>query len=251
MKEVLCIEQLTKKIITGNQEERELIKQLDLSLNQGDFVTVLGGNGAGKSTLFNLISGTMLPSSGYIEVNGTDVTMMKEERRARVIARVFQDPKLGTAPRMTVAENLLLAMKRGEKRRLLPRRLEASLPYFEDLTKELGNGLEKHLLQPTGALSGGQRQSLSLLMATLDNPSLLLLDEHTAALDPKTADRLMHLTAEKVKEKNLTALMITHKMEDALTYGNKLLVLEQGRIKYFFNESEKAALTKIDLLNFF
>ena len=157
MKEVLRIEQLTKKIITGNQEERELIKQLDLSLNQGDFVAVLGGNGAGKSTLFNLISGTMLPTSGYIEVNGTDVTMMKEERRARVIARVFQDPKLGTAPRMTVAENLLLAMKRDEKRRLLPRRLEASLPYFEDLTKELGNGLEKHLLQPTGARSEERR----------------------------------------------------------------------------------------------
>ena len=180
-----------------------------------------------------------------------EITQMKEEARAKYIARVFQDPKMGTAPRMTVAENLLLALYRGQKRTLRKRPLAQQREEFFQLCSLVGNGLENHLDTPTGDLSGGQRQALSLLMATLTKPDLLLLDEHTAALDPKTAKALMDLTSQRIQAENLTCLMITHRMEDALKYGNRLILLEKGRIKLDLAQAEKEKLTLSDLLLFF
>ncbi|HCM90233.1 MULTISPECIES: ATP-binding cassette domain-containing protein [Vagococcus] len=228
-----------------------IMDQLNLEINQGDFITILGGNGAGKSTLFNSISGNLFLTSGEIIINETVITQLSEEKRAKFIGRVFQDPKLGTAPRMTVSENLLIASLRGKKRGFSLRKLANKEILFHDLCKTIGNGLENHLDTPTGDLSGGQRQALSLLMSTLQKPTLLLLDEHTAALDPKTAKHLMTLTNNIIEENHLTCLMITHRMEDALKYGNRLLVLEQGKIKKDFNQQEKEKLTMSDVLSFF
>ncbi len=228
-----------------------IMDQLNLEINQGDFITILGGNGAGKSTLFNSISGNLLLTSGEIIINETVITQFSEEKRAKFIGRVFQDPKMGTAPRMTVSENLLIASLRGEKRGFSLRKIGNKKEQFSDLCKTIGNGLENHLDTPTGDLSGGQRQALSLLMSTLQKPTLLLLDEHTAALDPKTAKHLMTLTNNIIEENHLTCLMITHRMEDALKYGNRLLVLEQGKIKKDFNKQEKEKLTMADVLSFF
>lgn len=228
-----------------------IMNHLNLEVSSGDFITILGGNGAGKSTLFNSISGNLTLTSGEVSLNGTIVTHLKEEERAKFIGRVFQDPKQGTAPRMTVAENLLLASKRNKKRKFTIRRLKENKERYMELCKTIGNGLEKHLDTPTGHLSGGQRQALSLLMATLEKPDLLLLDEHTAALDPKTAQQLMTLTNDLIKDNQLTCLMITHRMEDALKYGNRLIVLENGQIKKDILENEKNKLTMEDLLSFF
>ncbi|MFW7433108.1 ABC transporter ATP-binding protein [Vagococcus carniphilus] len=228
-----------------------IMNHLNLEVDSGDFITILGGNGAGKSTLFNSISGNLTLTSGEISLNGTPVTHLKEEERAKFIGRVFQDPKQGTAPRMTVAENLLLASKRNKKRKFAIRRLKENKERYTELCKTIGNGLENHLDTPTGHLSGGQRQALSLLMATLEKPNLLLLDEHTAALDPKTAHQLMVLTNDLIQNNQLTCLMITHRMEDALKYGNRLIVLENGEIKKDISENEKSKLTMEDLLSFF
>ncbi|MDN6127647.1 MAG: ATP-binding cassette domain-containing protein, partial [Tetragenococcus halophilus] len=211
---VLEMQNAAKLINNGPKEKKVLLDHINLSIQENEFITVLGGNGAGKSTLFNTISGTMPLSSGKILIEDQDVTQESEENRASLISRVFQDPKMGTAPRMTVAENLLLAKSRGKKRRFRLRQLKQNLDNFYDLTKEVGNGLENHLNTPTGDLSGGQRQALSLLMATIQTPELLLLDEHTAALDPKTSKLLMNITAQRIKEQQLTCLMITHRMED-------------------------------------
>lgn len=248
---MLAIEQATKIIKNGPNEKKVLLNKVDLKLTTGDFVTIVGGNGAGKSTLFNCVSGTMGLTSGKILIDAIDVTKETEESRARYISRVFQDPKMGTAPRMTVAENLLLAQKRGQKRGLELRQLKQNQALFFDLCKEVGNGLENHLSTPTGHLSGGQRQALSLLMATIEAPKLLLLDEHTAALDPKTSKQLMAITANRVTEQNLTCLMITHRMEDALKYGNRLIVLKKGEIVKDLRAQEKAKLSLQDLLLFF
>ena len=179
------------------------------------------------------------------------MTNLSEEKRARYLARVFQDPKMGTAPRMTVAENLLLAQKRGQKRDLQLRQLQSQREDFYALCQQVGNGLENHLDTPTGNLSGGQRQALSLLMATIQTPKLLLLDEHTAALDPKTSKQLMQITAERVAEQRLTCLMITHRMDDALKYGNRLILLRKGEIVKDLSAEEKAALSLQELLLFF
>lgn len=251
MTTLLTLEQATKTIQNESDTNTTILDHVDLTIRKGEFVTVLGGNGAGKSTLFNSITGTIELTSGKLYIGDKEVTRLPEEKRARHIARVFQDPKMGTAPRMTVAENLLLALKRGEKRYLLPRKLKAQRASFQNLCASVGNGLEKHLDTPTGHLSGGQRQSLSLLMAALTNPELLLLDEHTAALDPKTAKRLMELTQEVIEDNQLTCLMITHRMEDALKYGNRLIVLENGRIKLDLNAREKAQMTLEDLFVLF
>lgn len=228
-----------------------IMDHLNLTIEAGDFVTILGGNGAGKSTLFNSISGKMLLTSGEITLDDTTLTHLPEEKRARFLGRVFQDPKQGTAPRMTVAENLLLASKRGKKRGLKQRNLKEKNDLFYKLCSQVGNGLENHLTTPAGNLSGGQRQALSLIMATLEQPKILLLDEHTAALDPKTAHQIMTLTNKQVSDNRLTCLMITHRMEDALAYGNRLIVLERGKIKYDIGEEEKKQLTMPELLNFF
>ncbi|GMA47150.1 ABC transporter ATP-binding protein [Tetragenococcus muriaticus] len=248
---VLEMRNAAKLINNGPKEKKTLLDHIDLSIKKNDFITVLGGNGAGKSTLFNTVSGSMPLSSGKIFIGDKEVTQLSEENRASSISRVFQDPKMGTAPRMTVAENLLLAKGRGKKRRLRLRQLKQNLDHFYQITKEVGNGLENHLHTPAGDLSGGQRQALSLLMATIQTPQLLLLDEHTAALDPKTSKLLMQLTDQRIQEQQLTCLMITHRMEDALQYGNRMIVMQKGEIMQDLNEEEKAKLSMPDLLQFF
>ncbi|MBS9335141.1 ATP-binding cassette domain-containing protein [Fructobacillus sp. M1-13] len=229
-----------------------ILNNLNLDIYPEDFITVLGTNGAGKSTLFNVISGDLPLTSGSLEHNGQDISHLSAVKRTSFLARVFQDPKLGTAPRMTVAENLLLAEKRGSKRTLKSRQLtKEKLAAYYDLTKTMGNNLEERLQTATGSLSGGQRQALSFLMATRVKPGLLLLDEHTAALDPKTSDQLMAATNQQVKGNQLTALMITHNLKDALTYGNRLIVLNAGQIVLDVRDNEKEKLTEADLLTYF
>lgn len=228
-----------------------IMNQLNLDVKQGEFVTILGGNGAGKSTLFNSISGQLKLTSGEVTLNNQSVNHLSEENRAKFIGRVFQDPKQGTAPRMTVSENLLLSSLRGKKRGIKLRKIKQQREVYYELCQRIGNGLENHLDTPTGNLSGGQRQALSLLMATITKPDLLLLDEHTAALDPKTAQQIMSLTNELVTQNKLTCLMITHRMEDALKFGNRMIVLENGFIKHDIDKVEKEKLTMSDVLSFF
>ncbi|WP_416207843.1 ABC transporter ATP-binding protein [Enterococcus sp. HY326] len=248
---ILELKKATKVIHNGPNEHLTILDHVNLKIAAGQFVTVLGGNGAGKSTLFNAISGSLSLTSGDVFIKEKKITKESEEKRAAYLARVFQDPKMGTAPRMTVAENLLLAQKRGQSRKLVTRNLQNQRELFIQLCAEIGNGLENHLDTPTGLLSGGQRQALSLLMATIQKPDLLLLDEHTAALDPKTSRQLMTLTDKKIQEEALSCLMITHRMEDALNYGNRLLVLKNGRIVQDLDATEKQQLTLSDLLLFF
>ena len=227
------------KVIENGEERKVILDDASLKIYAKDFITILGGNGAGKSTLFNAISGTLSLTSGSVFIKGNDVTNHSPEKRAAAISRVFQDPKVGTAPRMTVAENIAIAALRGQRRSLRLRNITKYKADFASLAEQIGNGLEKHLDTPTGNLSGGQRQALSLLMATIVPPDLLLLDEHTAALDPKTSVALMQLTDDLVTSKDLTALMITHHMEDALKYGNRLIVMKDGKIVQFDDIRER------------
>ena len=251
MKKIVELKNATVQVNNGLDEVKTILDDVNLTIYEHDFLTILGGNGAGKSTLFNVIAGTLMLTSGSISILGKDVTHLPAEKRANYLARVFQDPKMGTAPRMTVAENLLIAKYRGEKRALLPRKIHAFTDEFKALVARTGNGLEKHLDTPTGLLSGGQRQALSLLMATLKRPELLLLDEHTAALDPKTSVALTNLTDEFVTGDQWTALMITHHMEDALKYGNRLIVMKDGKIIKDLNQDEKAQLAIADYYQLF
>ena len=202
MTAIVELKNATKIVDIGVEEEKIILNDVSLDIFEHDFITILGGNGAGKSTLFNVIAGTLPLTSGDIYILGENVTSFSPEKRAKYLSRVFQDPKMGTAPRMTVAENLLIAKFRGEKRRLVPRRLKRYRKEFQEIIEKIGNGLEKHLDTPIEFLSGGQRQALSLLMATLKRPELLLLDEHTAALDPKTSVALMELTDDFVQRNN-------------------------------------------------
>ena len=250
-KPILELKDIHTNVTTADGQSIEILKGLNLKINPGDFITIIGTNGAGKSTFFNTIAGTLKPNSGTISHLGTDITKFSEEKRSKFIARVFQDPKLGTAPRMTVVENMLLATKRGERRYLVPRKLKQNLPYFKDLAKSMNNGLENRLTTFVGNLSGGQRQALSFLMATLKRPDILLLDEHTAALDPHTSQNLLAATDERIREDKLTALMITHHMEDALRYGNRLLVLKDGQIVGDYQDKAKQALKVDNLYKFF
>lgn len=251
MTAIVELKNATKIVNTGVEEEKVILNDVSLDIFEHDFITILGGNGAGKSTLFNVIAGTLPLTSGSIYILGENVTSYSLEKRAKYLSRVFQDPKMGTAPRMTVAENLLIAKFRGEKRRLVPRRLSHYRKEFQETIDKIGNGLEKHLDTPIEFLSGGQRQALSLLMATLKRPELLLLDEHTAALDPKTSVALMSLTDEFVNRDQLTALMITHHMEDALKYGNRLIVMKDGQIIQDLHQEEKAKMTIADYYSLF
>ena len=251
MTAIVELKNATKIVNTGIEEEKVILNGVSLDIFEHDFITILGGNGAGKSTLFNVIAGTLPLTSGSIYILGENVTSYSPEKRAKYLSRVFQDPKMGTAPRMTVAENLLIAKFRGEKRRLVPRRLSHYRKEFQETIDKIGNGLEKHLDTPIEFLSGGQRQALSLLMATLKRPELLLLDEHTAALDPKTSVALMSLTDEFVNRDQLTALMITHHMEDALKYGNRLIVMKDGHIIQDLHQEEKAKMTIADYYSLF
>lgn len=231
--------------------ETKILRGINLTIHTGDFITVVGTNGAGKSTLFNVIAGNITADEGQILHNGHDITHTSEEARTKFLARVFQDPKLGTAPRMTVAENMLLATKRGEIRSLLPRKLKSQMPRFTKLAATMNNGLEKRMNTATGFLSGGQRQALSFLMATIKRPDLLLLDEHTAALDPHTSRNLLKATDERIKQDHLTALMITHHLEDALKYGNRLIALKQGQVIADVSGKQKEQLTVQDLYRYF
>ena len=251
MKRIVEVKDETVQVNNGFDEVKTILDHVNLTIYEHDFITILGGNGAGKSTLFNVIAGTLMLTSGSISILGEDVTHLPAQKRANYLARVFQDPKMGTAPRMTVAENLLIAKFRGQKRGFVPRRIHHYQEEFEQLVQKTGNGLEKHLETPTGLLSGGQRQALSLLMATLQRPELLLLDEHTAALDPKTSVSLMNLTDEFVSGDKLTALMITHHMEDALKYGNRVLVMKDGKIVSDLNQAQKQEMTITDYYQLF
>ena len=251
MTAIVELKNATKIVKNGFDEEKIILNDVSIDIYEHDFITILGGNGAGKSTLFNSIAGTLPLTSGTIRIMGEDVTHFSPEKRAKYLSRVFQDPKMGTAPRMTVAENLLIAKFRGEKRGLFPRRLTAYKEEFQETIEKVGNGLEKHLDTPIEFLSGGQRQALSLLMATLKRPELLLLDEHTAALDPKTSVALMELTDDFVSKDHLTALMINHHMEDALKYGNRLLVMKDGQIIQDLNKDEKAKMKISDYYQLF
>ncbi|XOQ36292.1 MAG: ABC transporter ATP-binding protein [Lactococcus sp.] len=239
------------KVIENGEERKVILDGVSLKIYAKDFITILGGNGAGKSTLFNAISGTLSLTSGSVFIKGNDVTNHSPEKRAAAISRVFQDPKIGTAPRMTVAENIAIAALRGQRRSLRLRNIIKYKGDFASLAEQIGNGLEKHLDTPTGNLSGGQRQALSLLMATIVPPDLLLLDEHTAALDPKTSVALMQLTDDLVTSKDLTALMITHHMEDALKYGNRLIVMKDGKIAQDLATSEKEQMKLEDFYRIF
>lgn len=251
MKKIVELKNASVQVNNGFDEVKTILDEVNLEIYEHDFLTILGGNGAGKSTLFNVIAGTLMLTSGSISILGEDVTNLPAEKRAKYLARVFQDPKMGTGPRMTVAENLLIAKYRGEKRRFSPRKIIAHREEFSQLLTKTGNGLERHLDTPTGLLSGGQRQALSLLMATLKRPELLLLDEHTAALDPKTSLSLMRLTDEFVTGDSLTALMITHHMEDALKHGNRLIVMKDGKIVKDVNHDEKSKMEIADYYQFF
>ena len=240
---MLKISHISKAFFRGTPNEKKALIDLSLTLNDGDFCTVIGGNGAGKSTLLNAVSGVHIPDEGTIELNGADVTRMSEFRRAKFIGRVFQDPMKGTAGGMQLEENLLLASRRGESRRLKWAFSDGDHEKYREMVARLDLGLEDRLRTRIDLLSGGQRQAVTLLMATLKKPDILLLDEPTAALDPKTADKVLKITDEIVSEQHLTTLMITHNMRDALRYGNRLIMMNSGRIIADYAEEEKRELT--------
>lgn len=251
MSTILDLQNITTTVNVGTSEEKNILKNINLKINDGDFITLLGTNGAGKSTLLNIINGSIFPTSGKIILKERDLTNLSEVKRAKYIAQVFQDPKMGTAPRMTVAENLLLATKRGQQRGLHLRGLDQHLEKFKRETAQLPNGLNERLNTFVGNLSGGQRQTLSFLMATIKKPELLLLDEHTAALDPNTSRQLLELTNKVVKKEHLTCIMITHQLKDAIKYGNRTIILNSGKIVLDVNGQDKKTLTEEDILQYF
>lgn len=248
---MLEIKHISKTFNEGTVNEKKAIQDLSITINDGDFITVIGGNGAGKSTLLNLISGTYMIDSGNIVLNGDDISKQKEYKRAARIGRVFQDPMTGTCADLTIEENFSIAKRRGKLRTLKMGLTSKEKEEYHDLLKSLNLGLEKRLTSKVGLLSGGQRQALTLLMATLVKPELLLLDEHTAALDPKTANRVLSLTDELVRKDNLTTLMITHNMKDAIKYGNRLIMMSEGKIILDVRDEEKEKLTVSNLLAIF
>ena len=248
---MLKITNLKKTFNAGTINEKVALDGLNLHLKDGDFVTVIGGNGAGKSTLLNAICGVWKPDFGTIEIDGVDVSHLPEHKRAQFLGRVFQDPMKGTAPDMEIAENLSIASKRGIKRRFVRGVRKVDRAYYRELLKTLDLGLEDRLSTKVGLLSGGQRQAVTLLMATLNKPKVLLLDEHTAALDPKTAAKVLEITERIVRENHLTTLMITHNMKDAITYGNRLIMLHEGHVVVDVEGEEKQMLTVEDLLALF
>ena len=248
---MLTLTHVSKTFNPGTITEKKALKDISLELKEGDFVTVIGGNGAGKSTLQNAIAGVWKPDFGTIVIDGVDVTNMPEHKRAAFLGRVFQDPMKGTAPDMEIAENLSIASKRGVKRRFTRGVKKADREHYRQLLKTLDLGLEDRLSTKVGLLSGGQRQALTLLMASMNKPKLLLLDEHTAALDPKTAAKVLEITDKIVTENHLTTLMITHNMRDAIVHGNRLIMMHEGRIVVDVEGEEKAMLTVEKLLSLF
>lgn len=248
---MLKITNLQKTFNPGTINAKTALYGLDLHLNDGDFVTVIGGNGAGKSTLLNAIAGVWKPDFGSIEIDGIDVTQMPEYRRAKFLGRVFQDPMRGTAPDMEIAENLSIAARRGIRRRFSKGVRKEERARYRELLATLELGLEGRISDKVGLLSGGQRQAVTLLMATLNRPKLLLLDEHTASLDPKTAIKVLELTDQIVHKNKLTTLMITHNMKDAIAHGNRLIMMHGGRIIVDVSGDDKKNLTVEQLLNLF
>lgn len=248
---MLEIKNVTKIFNAGTVNEKVAIDDLSLTLNDGDFVTVIGGNGAGKSTLLNLVAGTFAPDDGKIFIDGTNVTRLPEYRRAKFIGRVFQDPMVGTAADMWIEENMALANQRGKRRGLSWAISADDRAYYRQLLSSLDLELENRLSTKVGLLSGGQRQAITLLMASMNNPKLLLLDEHTAALDPKTAAKVLEITQRIVETEKLTTLMITHNMKDAIAIGNRLIMMNNGRIIYDISGEEKKNLTVSALMELF
>lgn len=238
---MLKLNDIYKTFNQNTVNEKRVINGLSLHLRKGDFVTVIGGNGAGKSTMLNLIAGVYPPDSGNILLDGEPITHLPEYKRAKYLGRVFQDPMMGTAANMEIQENLALAYRRGKNRGLRWGITNKEKQIYTEKLKSLDLGLETRMSTKVGLLSGGQRQALTLLMAALQQPKLLLLDEHTAALDPKTADRVLELTQQIVTANNLTTLMVTHNMKQAIQYGNRLIMMYEGNIIYDVSGEEKAA----------
>ena len=248
---MLKIEHISKTFNAGTVNEKQALCDLSLELREGDFVTVIGGNGAGKSTMLNCVAGVFGVESGRILIDGVDVTHLPEYKRAKYIGRVFQDPIMGTAATMQIEENLALAARRGQHRTLRPGITKQERDAYREQLKILDLGLEDRLTTKVGLLSGGQRQALTLLMATLKQPKLLLLDEHTAALDPKTAAKVLDATERIVQKSGLTTMMITHNMRDAIAHGNRLVMMYDGRIVVDVSGEEKKRLTVEQLLSLF
>ncbi len=248
---MLEIKEIFKTFNAGTVNEKQALRGVSLTLNDGDFCTVIGGNGAGKSTMLNAVAGVWTVDSGTISIGGTDVTRLPEFKRAKFIGRVFQDPMMGTAPSMQIIENLALAARRGQSRGLGWGITKAEKERYHELLCNLGLGLEDRLTSKVGLLSGGQRQALTLLMASLQKPRLLLLDEHTAALDPKTAAKVLELSDRIVEENHLTTMMVTHNMKDAIAHGNRLIMMYDGRIVIDVSGEEKKKLTVPQLLELF
>ena len=248
MAEMLKIDHICKTFNAGTINEKVALNGVDLTLEDGDFVTVIGGNGAGKSTTLNAVAGVWPVDSGKIFIGGDDVTKLSEYKRAKYLGRVFQDPMTGTATTMSIEENMAIAARRGRKRGLSWGITKAERDTYREMLKTLDLGLEDRLTSKVGLLSGGQRQAITLLMASIQKPKLLLLDEHTAALDPKTAAKVLALTEKIIAEHHLTAMMVTHNMKDAIRLGNRLIMMHEGRIIYDVAGEEKKNLQVSDLL---
>lgn len=248
---MLKIKNVTKVFNRGTVNEKVALNNFSIEIKEGEFVTVIGGNGAGKSTLMNAIAGVWKVDEGSIEIDGVDVTSYPEYKRAQFLGRVFQDPMMGTAATMQIDENLALAKRRGEKRTLKKEITAEEKVVYKEHLQMLDLGLEDRMTTKVGLLSGGQRQAITLMMATLKKPKLLLLDEHTAALDPKTAAKVLEITDKVVNESKLTTLMITHNMKDAITHGNRLIMLSNGKVVLDISGEEKKNLTVKDLLDKF
>ena len=245
---MLKINEISMTFNPGTPNAKRALNKLSLHVKKGDFISIIGANGAGKSTLFNAIGGSYYTDEGTIELDGRDITLMPEHKRARMIGRLFQDPMLGTAPDISIMDNMALAAGKGGWLSILSSKEKAD---FRERVSVLGMGLEERMSQPVRLLSGGQRQALTLLMATYNPPKLLLLDEHTAALDPATADKVLEITRNVIEKHRLTCLMITHNMQNALDLGNRTLMMNQGSIIYDVSGEERAALTVKDLLERF
>ena len=248
---MLELKNVCKTFNPGTVNAKRALNNLSLTLNDGDFVTVIGGNGAGKSTMLNAIAGGWKPDSGSVIIDGVDVTDMPEHKRAKFLGRVFQDPMMGTAANMQIDENLAIAARRGKKHTLKWGVTSAEREKYKEMLCQLDLGLENRLTSKVGLLSGGQRQAVTLLMASLNTPKLLLLDAHTAALDPKTAKKVLEITDSIVNEKKLTTIMITHNMRDAIAHGNRLIMLHNGSVIIDVSGEEKKKLTVEDLLEMF
>lgn len=248
---MLTIQNLTKTFNPNTLNEIKVYNGLSLEVNEGDFISIIGSNGAGKSTLLNMISGTIIPDSGVIIINGDEVTNKSEDKRSKNIGRVFQNPSMGVAPNMTILENLSLADNKGKRYGLTFGVNKKRIPHYIELLKEVDLGLEDKLYNKVELLSGGQRQALTLLMAVMSHPKLLLLDEHTAALDPKTSEKIMEITKKIVKERNITTLMVTHNLKYALDSGNRLFMMHMGKIVIDVSGEDKEKLDQDKLFELF